>query len=209
MVISQIALWVLMGGLYAAVFLLYRYLGHQLRRRDQIEAMGPAVGSAPEQLRMSAHDEAEFVLGGRCERPRVVVFVRDNCPACANIRLQLRSAARRYAPVAETVIAYRGGSDQMNAYAAGFDGEAVFLADGEASSRWRIPGTPFVVALDAVGVVRRKGFVQSSEHLESYFQVLSGSAEPGNGAFPEEGDRQGTRSNIAPTAESTVGGRPH
>lgn len=175
---SQIGLWLLVGGLYIAVFLLYRYLGNQLQRRTTSpDTLGPEVGSSPEQVVLVDHSEHQVFLGGPSTKARLVVFLRENCPACTSVRSVLRSMSAQYSGVTDTVIAYRGATEHMKAYAVDFPDDVLFLSDSEASSKWRIPGTPFVVALDRAGVVRKKGVALSGEQFGSYFESLRQAAQ--------------------------------
>jgi HPt (histidine-containing phosphotransfer) domain-containing protein len=68
--------------------------------------------------------------------------VSEHCPICAAVKPGLPAAAR----------------------SAGMD--ALVVADAELEGRLAIPGTPYVIVVDRLGIVRSKGTVNNLEQLE-------------------------------------------
>jgi hypothetical protein len=72
----------------------------------------------------------------------LVAFVSDTCPICERVAPSLPAAAR----------------------ASGL--ELQLVSDPDLETAYRVPGVPFVVVLDEIGVVRSKGTVNSLEQVE-------------------------------------------
>jgi hypothetical protein len=88
-----------------------------------------------------AADGSPTVLGGPGD-PRLVLFSSPTCPVCDEVEPAIPAAAR-----------------------AGHLRPQV-LHDPEAEHTFDIPGTPFVVVFDRMGVVRAKGTVNNLEQVE-------------------------------------------
>ena len=73
---------------------------------------------------------------------RLVAFVSDSCPICEQVAPSLPAAAS----------------------ASGLELQVV--SDPDLETTYRVPGVPFVVVLDEVGIVRSKGTVNSLEQVE-------------------------------------------
>jgi hypothetical protein len=73
---------------------------------------------------------------------RLVAFVSDTCPICEQVAPSLPAAAR----------------------ASGLELQVV--SDPDLELAYRVPGVPFVVVLDELGLVRSKGTVNSLEQVE-------------------------------------------
>ena len=82
-----------------------------------------------------------MVLGGPGE-PRLVCFVSATCPICDALRPSLPAAARA------------GGLRPQ------------LISDVEAERAYGVPGVPFVVVLDELGIVRSKGTVNTLEQID-------------------------------------------
>ncbi|HYX86300.1 MAG TPA: MauE/DoxX family redox-associated membrane protein [Gaiellales bacterium] len=135
------ALWVAVAALLLLVLSLYRQVGvlHlRLGPRGALEddREGPALGAS------IAHPA--LPVGGR---PVVIAFTSAGCPVCQQIVPGLRALRRD--PDLDVVHApyeAAGGADLHRTFA--------------------VPGTPYAVFLDAAGVVRAKGTVNTLEQLE-------------------------------------------
>jgi len=86
-------------------------------------------------------DGSSMVVGGPGSG-RLLAFVSDTCPICEQIGPSLPAAAR----------------------ASGLELQVV--SDPELETAYRVPGVPFIVVFDRLGVVRSKGTVNSLEQVE-------------------------------------------
>jgi hypothetical protein len=98
------------------------------------------LGEAPE-LGRQARDGSTVVVGGPGPG-RLLAFVPGSCPICEQVLPSLPAAA---------------GASRL---------ELQVVSDPELETAYRIPGVPFVVVFDRLGVVRSKGTVNSLEQVE-------------------------------------------
>ena len=138
--------WVLVAVLAIVVVALARQIGVlQLRLAPlgalEVDDEGPPLGEAPQARRVRTPDGSARLVGGP-GRGRLVAFVSDTCPICEQVAPSLPAAAR----------------------ASGL--ELQLVSDPDLETAYRVPGVPFVVVLDELGVVRSKGTVNSLEQVE-------------------------------------------
>lgn len=141
-----LVLWILVAVLAIVVVALARQIGVlQLRLAPlgalEVDDEGPELGEAPEARSVRTPDGSRRVIGGPGRR-RLVAFVSETCPICERVAPSLPAAAR----------------------ASGL--ELQLVSDPDLETAYRVPGVPFVVVLDEVGVVRSKGTVNSLEQVE-------------------------------------------
>jgi hypothetical protein len=141
-----VAQWILVLTLCLVVVALARQVGTLHLRLGprgalEIDTEGPPVGEAPPPLVAVAADGSTTMLGGPGD-PRLVLFSSATCPVCAEVEPSIPAAARagRLRPQV--------------------------LHDPEAEHAYDVPGTPFVVVFDRLGVVHAKGTVNNLEQVE-------------------------------------------
>ena len=138
--------WVLLAVLAIVVVALARQIGVlQLRLAPlgalEVDDEGPPLGEAPEARPASTRDGSTIVVGGPGPG-RLLAFVSGSCPICEQVLPSLPAAA---------------GASRL---------ELQVVSDPELETAYRIPGVPFVVVFDRLGVVRSKGTVNSLEQVE-------------------------------------------
>jgi hypothetical protein len=138
--------WILLAVLAVVVVALARQIGVlQLRLAPlgalEVDDEGPPLGDVPEARAARTPDGSSTVVGGPGSG-RLVAFVSDTCPICEQVAPSLPAAAR----------------------ASGLELQVV--SDPELETAYRVPGVPFVVVFDRLGVVRSKGTVNSLEQVE-------------------------------------------
>jgi len=148
-----LVLWILVAVLAIVVVALARQIGVlQLRLAPlgalEVDDEGPELGEAPEARSVRTPDGSRRVIGGPGRR-RLVAFVSETCPICERVAPSLPAAAR----------------------ASGL--ELQLVSDPDLETAYRVPGVPFVVVLDEVGVVRSKGTVNSLEQVEGLVDTAS------------------------------------
>jgi hypothetical protein len=138
--------WILLAVLTVVVIALARQIGVLHLRLDPVGALevddeGPRLGDALEARPARTPDGTRTLVGGPGPR-RLVAFVSATCPICDRLRPSLPAAAAAAGFVLQTV------------------------SDPDLESAHGVPGTPFVLVLDELGLVRSKGTVNSLEQVE-------------------------------------------
>jgi hypothetical protein len=138
--------WILLAVLTVVVVALARQIGVLHLRLDPIGALevdeeGPPIGDALETRPARGPDGTRTLVGGAGPR-RLIAFVSATCPICERLGPSLPAAAVAGGLVLQTV------------------------SDPDLEAAVRVPGVPFVIVLDELGIVRSKGTVNSLEQIE-------------------------------------------
>jgi hypothetical protein len=141
-----VAQWVLLVVLCVVVVALARQVGtHQLRLGPrgalEIDTEGPMIGEPLPAVDAKDADGGSVVLGGPGPR-RLVLFSSPTCTICREVAPAIPAAARAADLIPQVVQ----------------DTDAERIVD--------VPGTPFLLVLDEMGVVRGKGTVNNLEQVE-------------------------------------------
>ncbi len=141
-----VAQWVLLLVLCVVVVALARQVGTLHLRMGprgalEIDTEGPALGEALPSVDVLDADGAPLVLGGAGAR-RLVLFSSPTCMVCRDVAPALPAAARAGDLVPQVV------------------------HDPDAERAFEVPGTPFLLVLDELGIVRAKGTVNNLEQVE-------------------------------------------
>ena len=164
---SYVVLWLLVVVLCVVVVALARQIGTlhlRLGPRGALEMddEGPPLGEAPQ-----PHDVVDLAgrlvsLGGP-GRAQLLLFVSPGCHVCEQVLPSLPAVSRRdLAPYVVTDLDVPETKSQ-------FEGrriEAPIVPGRAVAQAYRVPGTPYVVVLDDLGVVRAKGTVNNLEQME-------------------------------------------
>ena len=138
--------WILLAVLVVVVVALARHIGVLHLRLAPLGALeiddeGPPLGEAPQERVAKGREGPNVLVGGPGPR-RLIAFVAPTCPICEQVLPSLP-------PVANS----SGLALQI-------------VSDPGLEAAYRVPGVPFVVVLDELGVVRSKGTVNSLEQVE-------------------------------------------
>jgi methylamine dehydrogenase accessory protein MauD len=178
---SYVVLWLLVVVLSVVVVALARQVGTlhlRLGPRGALEVddEGPALGEAPEAVSTIDLDGRDVVVGGPGE-PQLLLFVSPGCPVCRDVLPSLPAAARagRLTPY---VISDAGPEDTARSYWHDRPGAPLIPAP-EVARDYSVPGTPYAVVLDVMGVVRAKGTVNNLEQLEGMVDTARARLEQG------------------------------
>jgi hypothetical protein len=138
--------WVLLAVLAAVVVALARQIGVLHLRIDPLGALeiddeGPALGEAPPPRSARAAAGSTVFVGGAGGQ-RLLAFVSPTCPVCERVLPSLPAAA-----------------DALGL-------ELQVVSDPELERAYDVPGVPFMVVFDELGVVRSKGTVNTLEQVE-------------------------------------------
>lgn len=138
--------WVLLVVLCVVVVALARQVGTLHLRLGprgalEIDTEGPMLGEPLPPVDARAADGTSIVLGGPGSR-RLVLFSSPTCIVCREVAPALPAAARAGGLLAQVV------------------------HDEKAERVFDVPGTPYLLVLDEMGVVRGKGTVNNLEQVE-------------------------------------------
>lgn len=141
-----VAQWVLLLVLCVVVVALARQVGTLHMRLGprgalEIDSEGPSLGDALPPLPARAANGGTVVIGGPGAR-RLVLFSSPTCVVCREVAPALPAAARAGGLLPQVV------------------------HDPNAERAFDVPGTPFLVVLDELGVVRAKGTANNLEQVE-------------------------------------------
>jgi len=150
-VAAFVAQWILLIVLCVVVVALARQVGTLHLRLGprgalEIDDEGPALGEALPPVEARDPDGASIVLGG-AGTPRLILFSSPTCIVCREVAPAVPAAARAAAL------------------------EPQIVHDADAERVFDVPGTPFVLVLDQLGVVRAKGTVNTMEQVEGLVQT--------------------------------------
>ena len=165
---SYVALWILVGVLCLVVIALARQIGTlhlRLGPRGALEMddEGPALGEGRPPIESRDLEGNTLTVGGGGAE-QFLLFVSPGCMVCEQVMPSIGAVgeATGKRPLvltdldeAETRLAF-----QHKRVA------APIVASSESFTTYEVPGTPYVVVLDAHGVVQAKGTVNNLEQME-------------------------------------------
>jgi methylamine dehydrogenase accessory protein MauD len=106
-------------------------------------------------------------------RGTLVFFVSPTCPVCKQLLPALRSIARVESSWLDVVLASDGPHAEHQAYVARerLD-DFPYVLSTPLGVAYRVGKLPYAVLVDAAGIVRGAGLVNSREHVESLFEAM-------------------------------------
>jgi methylamine dehydrogenase accessory protein MauD len=177
LLVSVVVLWVVVLALAGVVFALVRQIGVLHERIAPAGALaigrGPGVGDAAPRLEAESLEGGARSVGGADPdgRSTLLFFLSPACPVCKALLPALRSLARAE-PRTRVVIAGEGPREEHEVFAREHDLlRFPYLLSSALGLAFQVPKLPYAVLIDAEGVVRAKGLVNSREHLESLLEA--------------------------------------
>ena len=178
LLVSNVVLWVVVVALAATVLALVRQLGVLYERVAPAGALmlgkGPAVGDAAPVVRVEELSGAVRDVGGpRGDgRSTLLFFLSPTCPVCKTLLPAVRGVARSEGDALEVVLVSDGPPQEHVAFVGEHRLEDLaYVLSAPLGIAHQVGKLPYAVLLDAGGVVRAKGLVNSREHLESLFEA--------------------------------------
>jgi len=177
LVVSTILLWIAVLALAALVAALLRQVGVLHERIAPVGALVtgavPAVGApAP---RAVARDlaGAPVSLGGPSGdgRATLLFFLSPTCPVCKTLLPVVTRLAREEAARVRAVLASDGPPEEHARFVREAGVELPYVLGAELGLAYRVGKLPWAVLVDAGGVLRAQGLVNTREHLESLFEA--------------------------------------
>jgi methylamine dehydrogenase accessory protein MauD len=165
---SYLVLWLLVVVLALVVVALARQIGTLHMRIGphgalEIDTEGPPLGEPAESFDLHDVDGVTVGVGGP-GRPQLLLFVSPGCHLCAQV-LPSVDAVASAAGMTPVVLADADKHETLSSYSARSWSAPLVPAPRVAES-YEIPGTPYAVILDDLGVVRSKGTINNLEQME-------------------------------------------
>ncbi|HVP29587.1 MAG TPA: methylamine dehydrogenase accessory protein MauD [Myxococcota bacterium] len=177
LVVSNVLLWIAVVVLGAVVLALVRQLGVLHERIAPVGALalghGPRVGEAAPLVHAQDLDGGAQAIGGAAPdgRDTLVFFLSPGCPVCKALLPALRSLARRESASLRVVLASDGPRAEHEAFLRREGLDFPYLLSAPLGVAYRVGKLPWAVLIDAAGVLRAQGLVNTREHLESLFEA--------------------------------------
>jgi methylamine dehydrogenase accessory protein MauD len=165
---SYLVLWLLVIVLSVVVVALARQIGTlhmRLGPRGALEMddEGPPLGEAPEAADLMDLTGAPVTVGGPGPQ-QLLLFVSPGCGICEQVLPALPAIARN-GQLTPHVVTDVDSTEAELAFGRR-NLAAQVLSAPELVQRYNVPGTPYVVILDRLGIVRAKGTVNNLEQIE-------------------------------------------
>ena len=180
LLISNLFLWVTVIVLAAVVVALVRQIGVLHERVAPAGALvgreGPRIGEAAPRFELTDWVGLPHTIGGPDpeRKSTLLVFVSPTCPVCKTLLPVLDSVVRAERPGLRMVLASDGPRDEHDAFVRTFGlAERVYVLSQELGMAYQVGKLPYAALLDADGVLRAKGLVNTREHVESLFEAMA------------------------------------
>jgi methylamine dehydrogenase accessory protein MauD len=178
LVASVVLLWIVVVVLACVVFALTRQIGVLYERVAPAGALmtgrGVVAGEEAPVVRAPRLDGSTELVGAPAEdgRSTLVFFLSTTCPVCKTLLPALRSMAGAEAAHLRVLLASDGTLDEHAEFARREKLEAFpYVVSTQLGMTWQVAKLPYAVLVDAAGVVRAHGIVNSREHLESLVEA--------------------------------------
>lgn len=165
---SYIVLWLLVVVLCFVVVALARQIGTlhlRLGPRGALEMddEGPPLHEAPPPVDVMALNDQPISIGGP-GHAQLLLFVSPGCHLCEAVLPSLRAVSEA-SDLMPLVITDADVHETRGEYGDRRLGAPV-IPSQKIAQAYRVPGTPYIVILDEMGVVRAKGAVNNLEQME-------------------------------------------
>lgn len=178
LLVSNITLWILLGGLTFTVMALARQIGILHERIAPAGALmvsgGPKVGEASPVIEVSDINGTDLSIGAARpdKKSTLVFFLSPNCPVCKTLLPVLESSAKAEKDWLEIMLASDGDSAGQKAFIEQYKLQGfTYILSSNLGLTFQVGKLPFAILLDQDGIIRSKGLVNSREHLESLFEA--------------------------------------
>lgn len=175
--VSNGLLWLAVIALSLVVVALLRQVGVLHERIAPAGALmvrgGPAVGDPAPVLEVASWSGETLRIGGAEPEGRatLVCFVSPTCPVCKTLLPVMRGLAAGE-PSLRVVLASDGSRAEHAVFVAEQGlADAPYVLSSALGLAYRVAQLPYAVLIDASGVVRAAGLVNTREHLESLLEA--------------------------------------
>jgi methylamine dehydrogenase accessory protein MauD len=176
--VSNAALWLVVVVLAVALLAVIRQLGVLHERIAPVGALmlakGLKVGESAPQIAVQDLEGRSMTLGAARadERATLIVFVSPTCPVCKTLLPAIKSSLASERDWLDIILASDGETaNQREFVLANRLGGFPYVVSAPLGISYQVSRLPFAVLVDAQGVLRARGIVNSREHLESLFEA--------------------------------------
>jgi len=176
--VSNGVLWLVVIALCVALLAVIRQLGVLHERIAPVGALmlakGLKVGEAAPQVAAQDLEGRSLTLGAvrTDERATLIMFVSPTCPVCKTLLPVLKSSLASERDWLDIILASDGETAAQREFVlAQRLGAFPYIVSAPLGISYQVNRLPFAVLMDAQGVLRARGIVNSREHLESLFEA--------------------------------------
>lgn len=176
LIASSVLLWLVVIGLSLLVLGLARQVGLLHERSAPLGAMvadkGPEVGDRAPEFELQDFFGRPIKVGGVREsrQDTLLLFVSPTCPMCNKLLPTARSMAK--SEHLDVIVISDGAHEEHERFLKNHHlGDLPYVVTAEVGMRYRVGRVPHAVLIDADGVIRSKGLVNTREHLESLVEA--------------------------------------
>jgi methylamine dehydrogenase accessory protein MauD len=178
LLVSNVVLWIAVLALAAVVAALVRQIGILHERVSPAGALvprdSPRIGDPAPRFDLIDWNGASVDIGA--PHPgglsTLIVWVSPSCPVCKTMLPILDSVARSERRWLRLIWASDGTREEHAAFVAAHHlAERPYVLSAELGIAYQVPKLPYAVLVDAGGIVRGKGLINTREHVESLFEA--------------------------------------
>ncbi|MBV8784348.1 MAG: methylamine dehydrogenase accessory protein MauD [Gammaproteobacteria bacterium] len=175
--LSNLILWVLVLVLAGVLLAVVRQLGVLHERIAPAGALmlrrGLEVGESGPRLEVTDLQGRTHQIGaGQAGRSTLLLFVSPTCPVCKTLLPAVKSSGRHERDWLDVILASDGDLEEQQAFVRSQGLEAIpYVVSPALGLAYQVSRLPYAALLDAQGVLRARGLVNSREHLESLFEA--------------------------------------
>jgi methylamine dehydrogenase accessory protein MauD len=178
LIISNIVLWFVVLVLLVALLAVIRQLGVLHERIAPTGALmlakGLKVGEGAPQVPVHDLEGARRTIGEPSSNGRatLLMFVSPTCPVCKSLLPVLKSSLTAERDWLDIVLASDGDLNSQREFVRSQKlGGIPYVVSTPLGITYQVSRLPFAVLIDAQGILRARGIVNSREHLESIFEA--------------------------------------
>jgi methylamine dehydrogenase accessory protein MauD len=178
LIISNIVLWFVVLALLVALLAVIRQLGVLHERIAPTGALmlakGLKVGEGAPQVPVHDLEGAPCNIGEPSSNGRatLLMFVSPTCPVCKSLLPVLKSSLTAERDWLDIVLASDGDLNSQREFVRSHKlGGMPYVVSTPLGITYQVSRLPFAVLIDAQGILRARGIVNSREHLESIFEA--------------------------------------
>jgi methylamine dehydrogenase accessory protein MauD len=184
LLISNVVLWVVVVVLAAVVLALVRQIGVLHERVAPAGALmthsGPRVGEAAPRFELADWLGRPVTVGGASVdgKATLLAFVSPTCPVCKTMLQILDSVQGKEQRWLRLVLASDGERAEHESFVRDWGlAEGTYVLSSQLGLTYQVPKLPYALLIDAGGVLRAKGLVNTREHVESLFEAMERGVE--------------------------------
>ena len=176
--VSNGALWLIVIALSVALLAVVRQLGVLHERIAPVGALmlakGVKIGESAPQVTVQDIEGGSHIVGAPRNdgRATLVMFVSPTCPVCKTLLPVLKSSLASERDWLDILLASDGDPESQRAFVlANRLGGFPYVVSAPLGISYQVSRLPFAALVDAQGILRARGIINTREHLESLFEA--------------------------------------